>query len=275
VRKIFSRLIISLLLYNCSLAQTIHSPVQPQYVQFGAYSKNFQDAFSFVSNQASLSSSKQACAGAYSEQRFLLKELNLSTIAVAVPLKSGGVGFQANYFGVSDYNESQVGIAYAKKLGSMVDIGVQFNYYMLRIAGYGSYNTVNFEIGTIFHPTEKLHLGLHAYNPVGGKFGKNSSEKLASVYKAGFGYEASKQVFISAEIIKEENKPVNVNAGLQYVFAKQFFVRTGIATESGSPYAGAGLHWKNLRLDVAVSYHPQLGFSPGLMLVYYFKNDIE
>ena len=274
MKKLFSQLIISTFLYVGCFAQIIHSPVQSQYLQFGAYSKNFLDAFSFTSNQASLSSLKEASAGVYSEQKFLLKELNISTLAVAVPLKNAGVGFEANYFGNENYNESQLGIAYAKKLGSLADIGVQFNYYSIKIPGYTNYNTINFEVGAIFHPSEKLHLGFHAYNPVAGKL-KNSNEKLASIYKTGIGYEVSEQVFISAEIIKEENKSVNVNAGIEYIFSKQFFARTGIFSDTGTPYAGAGWHWKNLRLHVTVSYHPQLGFSPGLMLIYFFKKDIN
>ena len=194
------------------------------------------------------------------------------SMAVAVPSATGCFGLQANYFGFSDYNESQLGIAYAKHLGKMTDIGVQFNYYNVRITGYSSAGTVNFEVGAIFHLSEKFHLGLHAYNPVGGKFGKNTAEKLASVYKMGAGYEASKQVFISAEIIKEENKPVNINAGLQYVFAKQFFARIGIESEPSSPYGGVGLSWSLFRLDISVSCHPQLGFIPGMLLIYYFNN---
>jgi hypothetical protein len=273
VKKTFCQLALFLFLTIHSPAQTIHSPVKPGYIQFGAYSRNFSDVFSFVSNQAALSSLKQGGAGVYSGRRFFLKELNLSTLAIAVPVKNGGIGFQAIYFGFSDYSESQLGIAYAKKLGSLVDIGVQFNYYMVRISGYGNAGAVNFEIGMLFHPTEKFHLGFHVYNPAGGGMGKNSNEKLASIYQAGMGYEVSDQLFLSTEIVKEENKPVNINAGLQYVFAGTFFMRAGIATQPASPFAGAGLRWKLFRLDITVDYHPQLGFSPGLLLICHFKNN--
>jgi len=270
VRKAFAQVALSIISFQ-TLAQTVHSPIGVHYVQFGTYSKNFCDVFSFTNNQAALSSLKNASAGVYSEQRFLLKETSMYTFAVALPTSAGGFGFAANYFGFSDYNESQVGIAYGKSLGKMVDIGLQFNYYNVRIAGYGSTGTVNFEAGAIFHPTEKFHIGLHIYNPAGGRFGKNTYEKLASIYIAGAGYEASKQVFISAEIIKEENKPVNVNAGLQYVFAKQFFARAGIESASASPYAGVGLLWNVFRIDIAVSYHQQLGITPGMLLIYNFN----
>jgi len=258
------------ILSNGCFCQVVHSPIRAHYITATSYSKEFTDVFSFINNQAALISLKSAGAGVYGEQRFLLKETSMYSLAFALPTSEGGFGFEANYFGDNDYNESQIGIAYAKKIGGLVDIGVQFNYYDIRIAGYGTVGTVNFEAGAIFHLTEKFQFGLHVYNPVGGKLGKNTDEKLASIFTVGAGYDASKQFFVSAEIVKEENKPVNVNAALQYIFAKQFFLRTGIETGSGSPFAGAGLLWQNFRLDISVSYHPQLGVSPGTVLIYRF-----
>ena len=101
---------------------------------------------------------------------------------------------------------------------------------------------------------------------------KTNNEKLSSIYKFGIGYEASENFLLSAEIVKQEDVPVNVNAGVQYNFLKQFFVRAGIASANESPYAGAGISWNNIRLDISASYHPQLGFSPGLMLIVNFKS---
>jgi hypothetical protein len=132
----------------------------------------------------------------------------------------------------------------------------------------------------MIHLTGKLNAGVHVYNPVGGKLGTSTSlstkdEKLASAYKAGLGYDASDKFFISGEIIKEEDKAVNIIAGLQYQFAKQFFARAGFMSESGSAYAGAGVAWKNLRVDISTSYHPQLGLSPGILLIINFKGREE
>ncbi len=121
------------------------------------------------------------------------------------------------------------------------------------------------------HLTDKLNAGIHAYNPVGGSFGKVNDEKLASAYKLGFGYDASEQFYFSTEIIKEEDKDINVVGGVQYNFAKQFFARAGFVSETGSGFAGFGVGFGNLRLDVSGSYHPQLGFSPGLLLIVNFK----
>ena len=184
----------------------------------GAYSLNHTDIFSFTANQASLAQLKNAAVGVYGERRFLLSELNNYTATAGLITTSGNFGMKATYSGFSDYNETQLGLAYGRKLGSKIDAGAQFNYNGIRIAEYGNAAALSFEIGVIMHLTDKLHTGIHVNNPVGGKFGKDQQEKLSSVYAVGFGYEASEKFFVSAEIEKEEDQPVNVNAGIQHKF---------------------------------------------------------
>jgi hypothetical protein len=195
--------------------------------------------------------------------------------AAVMPAKQGNFGLEVDYFGFKNYNESQVGLAYARNLGSNLDIGIQFNYYGFRIPAYTGSSAINFEIGAIAHISEKLHAGIHTYNPVGGKLSKTNYEKLSSFYKFGLGYEASEKFLISSEIIKEEDQPVNIEVGFRYNFMKQFFVRGGISTETANSYLGAGISWNSIRLDIAAGYHPQLGFTPALLLVYNFKTKEE
>jgi len=258
--------------YSIAFCQAVRHRIAARYIGLGAYSLNHVDVFSFTSNQASLAQVSSAAGGAYGEKRFLLSAANLYTAVVALPTNQGNFGLQADYFGFTNYNESQIGIAYARSLGSKLDLGIKFNYYSFKIPAYGNASAVNFEIGAIAHLSDKLHAGIHIYNPSGGKLSKQDDEKLGSSYTFGLGYEASDNFFIGSEISKEESQPVNVNVGFQYNFIKRFFVRAGIATETTNSYAGAGISWKNFRLDVSGSYHPQLGFSPGLLLIVNFKS---
>jgi hypothetical protein len=267
-----SILIIFILANTYLAAQSVRKPIAAPYIGLGAYS-NFQaDVFSFASNQAALARLKQPAIGTYGENRFLLQATNMFTAVAALPTKMGNFGFEADYFGFKNYNESQIGLAYARNLGRLLDVGIKFNYYDFRIPAYQNSAAVNFELGAIVHLTDKLNAGLHFYNPVGGGLSKTNNEKLSSIYKFGIGYDASENVFISAEIVKQEDVPVNLNAGVQYNFDKRFFARVGVATENESPYAGAGVSWNDIRLDVSASYHPQLGFSPGLMIIVNFKS---
>jgi hypothetical protein len=257
---------------NIAISQPLRYALALPYTSLSAYSTRQSDPLSFTANQAVLAAMKQAGIGLYGERRFLLREISSYALAGAFPTEMGNFGIQFNYSGFTNFNENKIGLAYARNLGTKLAIGAQFNYYGYRIPGYSSASSVNFEAGVLLHFSDKLNGGIHVYNPIGMKAVKAGSEKPAAAYKMGIGYDASANFFISSEIVKEEDKPVSVSAGMQYHFAKQFFARAGFISQSSMLFAGAGIGWRNLRLDMAGSYHPQLGFSPGILLIANFGN---
>jgi hypothetical protein len=266
-----------LFLLSClSLAgQVLRRPVAASYTGLGANSIRHVDVFSFTANQASLAQLKAPAIGVYGERRFMLDELNNYLVAIGLPTSSGNFGLKAGYTGFSDYNETQLGLAYGRKLGSKLDIGAQFNYHGIRIAGYGNASAISFELGTVLHVTDRLHAGVHASNPVGGKFGKDQQEQLPSVYSVGLGYDASEKFFFSVSVEKEEDQPINVNAGMQYKFLPQLSARVGMSSATSSGWIGIGLSLKSFRLDLVTGYHPQLGITPGLLLLFNFNSKKE
>lgn len=257
-------MVLSIDLFCVSFSQTIHYPLRIGGMGIGAYGSPFADAFTFVFNPAALASQESITAGAYGERRFSLAELNLCSLTGSIPAAGGGIGVQIIYSGFADYNESGIVLAYGKKLGRLLDLGVQFNYELIHISSYGQAGSVNAGAGFLIHPAEKITLGLYVFNPVGGSLGKNTGERIASLYKTSIGYDASPQVYVGLELIKEEGRPFMVQAALHYQFAGQFFAGLGILTTPGIPYGWAGWVHKDLRIDMHVSYHPQLGFTPAL-----------
>ncbi len=254
-------------------AQTLRRPLAAPYLGLGAYSLNHIDVFSFTTNQASLAQLDKSAAGVFGERRFLLSELNNYSAVVGIKTKSGNFGLKTSYSGFTDYNETQLGLAYARKLGDKIDVGLQFNYNGVNIPTYGNESAISFEVGTVLHVSEKLHAGIHVNNPVGGKFGKEQQEKLSSVYSVGVGYDASQKFFISCEIEKEEDQPINITAGIQYKLISQLLVRGGVSSATSSFWMGLGLTIKSFRIDVTSSYHNQLGVTPGLLILFNFNAD--
>jgi hypothetical protein len=252
-------------------SQTLRYSVAMPYVGLGAYSGRHIYVFAFTGNQAALAQQREAAVGVYGEQRFMLAATSAYRAALALPTKLGNFGIQLNYTGFKNFNENAIGLAYARSLGKKMDMGIQFNYYGYRVPGYGQASTVNFELGTILHFSEKLHGGIHLYNPIGAALSKSTGEKLASAYRLGMGYDASDRFFVSAEISKEEDRDMGLTVGAQYQLMQQFFARAGFVSGTATVFAGLGLGWKNIRLDLAGSYHPQLGLSPGLLLIMHFK----
>ena len=264
-------ILVVVLITVTATAQVVRQPLTVRYAGLGAYSKNFVDPFSATINQASVAQLKTGGFGVYGERRFMLQDMSAFTAVVALPTKSGTFGFQGDYFGSAAFNENQLGFLYARKITNQIDAGIKFNYHAVRIPGYGSATSVNFEAGIVFHLTDQLHTGLHVYNPTSSALGKSGDEKLASVYRFGLGYEASSKVFVSTEIVKQEDQPVNVNAGLQYNVHEKVFLRVGISTEASNSYFGVSLQLAYARVDINAAYHPQLGFTPGLLLLLNFK----
>lgn len=253
--------------------QALRQSLSLPYVNLSAYSTKQIDPFSFTGNQAALAKTAIGGVGVYGERRFLLAENSVYGLAAALPTKLGNFGVQVNYAGFANFNEQKAGLAYGRSLGSKVDIGVQFNYYNYQIPSYQNGAAINFEAGAIVHFSEKLNAGVHLYNPVGASLNKATDEKLAAVYKFGLGYDASENFYVSTEIVKEEDQPINVTGGIQYKFKKQFFARAGFRSDNNTGFAGVGFEYEKLRIDVAASYHPQLGISPGLLLIYNFKGE--
>lgn len=251
------------------MGQTIHYAPAPLYPGVTAYGKTSADVFSATNNIAAAASLHGITAGVYSERKFLL-EWNEYLLAIAFPVASTQVSITSTYSGITGYTEGMAAVGLAKGLGK-IDIGIQFIYHIVNVAGYGSDNAIGYSAGLSWHLSDQLCSGFTITNPVGGKFLKHNDEKLASVYRFGLGYEASPTVFAGIEVVQEEGSPFTLVASVEYNWAKKFFLRAGVETAIPSPYLGAGVSWKRIRLDVVSTYHPQLGVTPGLLIVFLAK----
>lgn len=252
-------------------AQSLRQPIHASYTGMGAYSIHGIDLFSFSANPAVLAQVKQKAFGIYSEQRFLLSALSQNSLVAAFPTSSGSFALQVNYFGSRLYNEIQFGGTYARSLGKSLDLGLGFHYNQLRIPGHLRANAMVVEAGLMMHFNENLHGGFGIYHAVSGNLQRMYHEKIAAVYRGGLGFEASEIFYASVEIIKEANKAAGVMFGLQYKPITQLVLRGGINTIHQQPFFGAGILWSRLRIDITAAHHPQLGISPGIMLLYHFK----
>ncbi len=262
-------LLITLFLTSfAATAQTIRTPGSFSYTTLTAYSRQTADAFSFGGNTAAASALKDFSAGIYSERRFGLKALSSYAAASVLPTTSGNFGLRADYLGNFSYNEATVGLSFSRNLGEKASVGVQFNYFSLSAAGYGSGSAVTVDAGIMAHLTPQIHVGIQACNPAGTSWGKEGNERLPSIYRAGLGYDVSEQFFIAAEAEKASGSSMGINAGLQYRAAEKLITRAGIRSGTSAYYFGFGVQLEQLRFDVTASVHPYLGLSPGLLMVY-------
>ncbi|MBI3138962.1 MAG: hypothetical protein HYZ15_10285 [Sphingobacteriales bacterium] len=268
-----------LALYTCvylpvSLqAQTLQQYPVASYAVTGTYSLQHGDLFSSAGNPAALVRLPGFTVGFLGLRPYLLNELSNYTAIAGIPVSSGNFGVHATFSGFPGYNESRLGLAYGRKLGNKADIGVQFSYNNIRIAGYGHASAIGSGVGMILHLTNQVHAGIQVKNPVGGKFGKDQLEKLSSEYVFGTGYEPSSRFYSSIEIHKTEDRPVNIQVAVQYKPVSSFLIRAGLGSFPAVFWAGAGFLFRRIRLDLFASHHSQLGITPGMQVLFYFKSN--
>jgi hypothetical protein len=214
--------------------------------------------------------------GAYGERRFLLPDLNLVQMSGALPTRSGHFGLHAGYFGDGGHHQSQLALAYGRRVGKGLDLGLGFHYHQLTQGPlYGNARAFTGSLGMRIHLPAQIQLGLTAYNPFRAAWNQDKLAPLPGRYAFGLGMDLSEKMFVGIETIKEENLPVDVQAGLHYSVLPQFFLRAGMATQTGTWFMAFGFRLPGLRFDITSSYHPQLGWSPGILLLAQWGGDEE
>ena len=272
--------IIITLLFCCCLSLAFagdhNAPAGARSAATGNTSATYKDVWSAFHNQAGLAFIKEPVVGISHEQRFMLSELSLNAAAFALPTKSSGTfALSVSYFGYKLYNEQKVGLAYARKFGDKVSAGVQLDYLGTSIAeGYGTKSAYTVEAGIDVLLVKDLWLGAHIYNPTKAKlsdYPNPSGEKIPSVLNLGLNYSFSEKVNIGVQTEKDLDADAIIKAGIEYHPIKQFFLRGGISNNPLLSSFGFGLELQNFVIDIAASYHQDLGFSPHLSLSYAFK----
>ena len=253
-----------------TIAQVANESPACGYFSLNNYSGKVRTVLSSTFNPAALANFKNSSAGIYGEQRFLLKDLSFYRFALALHTKPGNFGINGYYSGSVDYHSMSVGGAYGRKLGEKADIGIQFDYSTYQLKGYGKTSFVNMQIGGLIHLSEQLHAGLHVKNLAGFR-SNQQSEKLKTVYTIGLGYDASDKFFASIAFQKEEDHQNDIHAMVRYDVQNNIGFKAGISTQVPVAYGGIIIGLKNFTIDVLSSYHPQLGITPGLALLYNFQ----
>lgn len=264
IRTIF----ILLLLASAALASA-QAQEGARAAALGGATVTLEDAWAGFHNQAGLVNLKAFSAGAFFQNRFLIKELGDRGMFAAMPINNGTFAFTYQSFGYSSFNQSRAGLAYALKLNDKFSFGVQMNYHSLRIAeGYGTSRNFSAEGGFIYKMNDHLVIAGHLENVNRAKLTAFNDERMSSVLRLGAHYSFSDKVKLIAQAQQVTQQKINVVGALEYDIVKSVSVRA--ATGANPTSTSFGFGWKNefLRADIAAGYHSNLGFTPQISLTY-------
>jgi hypothetical protein len=233
------------------------------------------DVWAVANNAAGLGTLTRPTAGAYFENRYLLRSLNVAAVALALPLgmvepaitgqparaEQGVVGFEAQRFGGALYQEVRVGAAYGYRLG-VVNIGGRLDMLQVSFQDLGSRRALVGSLGgQAAVVPEHLTFGVYLYNLNQAKLADYQDERVPTVLRAGLAYQAGKQVLIIVESEKDIEHDAGFKAGLEYLPAPAVALRAGYASLSQQTTAGVGVKASNFQFDYAAGWHSVLGLS--------------
>jgi len=223
------------------------------------------DIWSIYHNQAGLGYLEHISFGAFHQSGFI-KEQNLQGISFALPTKTGTIGASYSYYGFSQYNEMQAGLAFGRSFTKYFSVGLQLNYLYTHIAGnYGTAQSVDFEIGILSHPINNLMIGAHVYNPSRSKMG---GEEIPTIFNLGISYLFSEKVLLGIGTEKDLNRDAIFKAGIDYELIDYVSLQAGISTNPSKYSFGIGFHYLKINAHVGFLNHQTLGFTPSFTLSY-------
>jgi hypothetical protein len=235
------------------------------------------DFWSVYNNQAAMPFYGKTAAGIHYDNRYLLKETSIAALGFTFPVKNGSDVFGASlyHYGGGNYGEMKVGFAYAKSFASVFSFGLQFDYLLdyFGEATYGKRSGFTFETGIYGQITKNFSLGFHVYNPARLKMltYNNIIEYIPTILRLGLTYKFPEKCLIGFDIEKNLDTKMQYHAGIEYIVHQYVILRGGVRFPDFSFSLGFGTQFKSLSIDFASSYHPYLGYSPQLGLVYAIK----
>lgn len=233
-----------------------------------------KDINSAYGNVAGLANTAKFDGNLSYENRFQAFDLSVISLGIAKKFNKAGVfGISVKKFGISEYNEFQAGINYARKLTNALSLGVRFNIYNLVIEEYGNRFGYNADAGLQYDLNEKLSLGFYLINPFPVKF--IGETKLPTLVFLGLNYKVSDNLILYGEVEKHLDHEYFIKAGIEFKFMDKFSLYGGFRNdlERFSDFS-AGFRYgisSETDLNICSQYNSTLGLSPSIGVSYVMK----
>jgi hypothetical protein len=220
-------------------------------------------------NQATLPFYNSFSAAINYENRFGIKELGTRSAGLIFPAGKAVLATIYTHFGYSDFYRDMAGLACGLKLSDKLSAGMQIDYYSERVSGeYRNVQSLTFETGLLFIPTENTRIGIHILNPVPNSLRKTF---LPSTLTIGAGTNLNKSVFAGIEAEMSTGSQLIIRTGFEYEAVKKIWLRGGFSSDNNSFSFGLGYLVKIVQLDIGFVTHDKLGVTSSFSMIFKIK----
>lgn len=261
-----------LIISNPGYSQAANFPTGASNAGKGGTSVTGSDIWTTFNNPAMLAHISNPGAGVNYENRFLVRELGISSISAVLPSRPGVFGLAFNQFGSNLYSQSFAGLSFGRSFGEKFQAGVRLDARHTRLAeDYGRRTDLSFAVGLGAILTNDLVLAAALFNPLKIKSAKDFDESLPAIYRAGLAYKVERNLTITVEAEKDIRYKPSFRAGVEYIFKEVAAVRAGLGTNPLTHAFGFGFNFGSFIFDIAAVRHEVLGYSPQASVIWISK----
>ena len=265
-------LIIYLLINRCH-ATGLLKPQGGRSAAMGRTSVCELGIWAVSNNPAGLAGIQGWQCGLYYENQWFLKETAYKSGGFAKAFdRIGCFGLMVTQFGWSGQCENLLGLAYARRFGPHLAMGVRADCWWLHLGeGYPDRLAPCITLGAQSQVTEKLMLGVSLFNPLNTRLKTLNEDALPIVMRIGCAYRFTEDFVGQCEMGKDSQvHGVSIGSGFEYTLFGRFQLRAGAQYNPNVISFGAGYIIKHLQVDVAAQMHQALGASIQVGMIYGF-----
>lgn len=230
-------------------------------------------SYSAFQNPAAIGSINQVVVGISYENKYIINELAVKSMAVVVPTKLINIAGAASHTGFDLYNELMAGVALSRNFGNVFQIGVQANYYSVYFAEVNKrYGTFIPQIGVQIQLSPTVNIGFSTFNPSQIVLKTATIPKiLPSIFSLGSKWSMSDYLSMLVQVDKNLSAEYRIAGGFEYQLKNVLSIQTGAYhAQYLVPTLGFGCKLKGLRINLIADLHPVLGLNSRASMYYYF-----
>src|SRR5690606_18647328 len=202
---------------------------------------------------------------------FFSDDVTTQAALLGVPTRLGCFGLALNRFGLkAAYSDLKASVAFAKRLGPQLALGLSASYHQLHIPSYINVSALSVDVGMQYRFPKGPMIGLQYTNVGKATYRQAVYGTIPAYVKVGVSYPWP-QLVVTAEMeYRLTHHVLGGNFGVEYTIADLLYLRGGVSVNPLRQHAGFGLRWQHFTLDAAATFHPRLGIAPQIGLCYAF-----
>lgn len=229
------------------------------------------DIWAIQSNPSGITAIRSPAVSLNYLKHLFSDEITTQGLVAVIPFDKNFVGTSFQRYGFSEYFETKIGLAYAKKFGNRLSIAINANYHQLNINNYGTSNGFSVDVGALYQLDNEFTIGAFISNPSKQKFNAAfASAKIPTSFNIGLSYQASDKVILATSISKILNQTIDASVGVDYKMFNLLSLRGGLSVQPFKQYAGFGFNYRRFLMDMATVYDANLGYSPQITIGHAF-----